>query len=373
MHLHDFLEVAPSYVLRQQSILLESSPGIGKSTVIENDLIAKMNEITGNDWACITVMLSQMEASDVGGFKVPVKLDDGTMVTVSSVPEIIRLVHTTGTDYGILFADERNNAGLDVLRAWTTVTLDGRAGQERLPPNWTVVAATNRLSDKSGVTKPPMHLINREVTFAIEFSLPHWKAYARAEGIHPLLITFADMKPGLIASDCVPAEAKPYPTPRSYTAACFDLIALCETFNVPSLDKLDMQPLILECLEGRVGKATAIELVGFLKIAKELFPWSTLVTDPDSVTIPTDKATGARRMDIAHTYLNLILHNIPNTTDQTELANLFRFITTKLPKEFQVALIKGASDLTDGRLLASSAFRKWVVENKSLVHATMGA
>jgi hypothetical protein len=312
-------------------------------------------------------MLTACEASDLGGFRFPTKNNNGEMITTASLPEIISLCRDAASDGSrvILFLDERNQAALDVLKAVAPIILDGRAGQFSLPEGSAVISASNRMSDKAGVNRPPMHLLNREVELAIQTNIPALQKYMQGIGIEPLFTAFAGFKPGVVSVESVPSEPVPYCTPRSFVECAKDVQALSQLLNVPSLDVLDSEPTIIECVEGRIGKGAAMELVTFLKVAKDLHSWQTLISTPEQVTIPTG------RLDIAHAYLSMILHNAPNVTNDEEMANVFTFITTKLPKEFQVALTKQVSDATGGRVLQNNKFRQFVMENKALIHATM--
>ena len=374
MNLDTAASILPPLVQRSASIHLVGVPGCGKSTFIENDLPAKMLELTGHNYAVVTLMLNCCEAPDIGGFKFPVKGEHNgkpVMRTVSSVPEVISLVRQSRSEHGILFLDERGQAPLDVQKAVAPLVLDGRAGNERLPEGWTVISASNRMKDKSGVNRAPMHLINREITLDIEPALQGppdhngnptdggWTKYASTHGVHPLFVAFALYRPGVVCGDGVPAEPVPYCTLRSFTELSHDLTAIVGEENIDG--GLKSNSAVHEVATGRIGNAAAAELLGFLSIAGELKTWKQIMATPSEIKIPPG------RLDIGYAYSAMVDHNI--TLENCESAMIF--MTSCLPIEMQVVCVKRAFDRLGGAVLNNPHFRKWQGENTALIRGTL--
>jgi len=356
MKFSQFEKLVPMLYSRHAAVHLIGAPGCGKSYWIENRLPEIIRETLGVEINVRTTMLTAYEACDIAGFKVPAKVE-GVMSTVSTKPEFIPDVEE---GEGIMFWDERSQAQPDVQKAIAPIILSNRAGVFDIPAGWRQWSASNRLKDKSGVAKPPMHLINRERTFHIEPDVASWRDnFAVRKGYHPLAIGYAKFKEGAFNAE-VPAEPVPFLTLRSYSAAWEDL-----TMYVGGNDGvhqgLSQDVMVMEILQSSVGSAAATEIMAYLKIAAELRTWDEIMSDPTGVKVP------AGRYDVAYAYMGMVLTNV----NASNGAEAFKFITTAMPKELQVATIKGAVEASKGSILNHPDFAKYVRENAALITASV--
>ncbi len=109
------------------SLFLWGQHGLGKSALVQQ--VADQMEIGFVDLRC-----AQLDAVDLRGL--PDKRADGRthFLPPSDLP---------AAGQGILFLDELNRAGQDVLAALFQLVLDRRIGQYQLPDGWSIVAAGN--------------------------------------------------------------------------------------------------------------------------------------------------------------------------------------------------------------------------------------
>jgi hypothetical protein len=363
MRISKFLELAPKLYSNGISVHLKSMPGIGKSSVIEHDVPQRIKAALNMSEFSVHMPppLASIDSVDVRGFTVPVKREDGRMVTKSTISPFIP--DSSMGPNGIVFIDEEGQGSQDVRKPTSTLRLDGRIGEDQLGDGWVVWCASNRVQDNSGVSKPMMHLINRELEIHLEFHEDDWIGWAqKQQGIHPLFMAFPKFKPGSIAQE-VPREPVPFCTPRSY-ARFAQLVWDVSNGNVDAeLSDTNslLHKVVLELGMGMIGKAVAGEALAFMKVANDLPSWKLIVSDPDAAA----KKIPAGRLDVVYSSTIMAVHNVDHDTVEP----VFKFITS-LPKEFQTATLTQMLDKLGGSALNHPLFRAWVKENPALISGT---
>ena len=78
----------------------------------------------------------------------------------------------------ILFLDEISAAPQSVQAAAYQITLDRVVGEHKLPENCIVIAAGNRVTDRSVAFKMPKALANRLMHFEVDGNFDSWKCNA---------------------------------------------------------------------------------------------------------------------------------------------------------------------------------------------------
>ena len=94
----------------------------------------------------------------------------------------------------ILFLDEISAAPQSVQASAYQITLDRVIGEHKLPDNCLVVAAGNRVTDRSVAYKMPRALANRLMHFEIVPDFVSWKEWAIRSGINDKVIGFLSFK-----------------------------------------------------------------------------------------------------------------------------------------------------------------------------------
>ena len=90
----------------------------------------------------------------------------------------------------ILFLDEISAAPQSVQAAAYQITLDRVVGEHKLPDNCIVIAAGNRVTDKSVSFKMPKALANRLLHIEIEGSYDSWNTWAVKSGINAKVLGY---------------------------------------------------------------------------------------------------------------------------------------------------------------------------------------
>lgn len=90
----------------------------------------------------------------------------------------------------ILFLDEISNIPLSTQSAAYQIVLDKKIGEHKLPDNCIVLAAGNRITDKSASYKMSKALANRMMHFEIETTAESWATWAINAGIDSRIIAY---------------------------------------------------------------------------------------------------------------------------------------------------------------------------------------
>ena len=76
--------------------------------------------------------------------------------------------------------------------------LDRKLGEYQIPEDWLVIAAGNKLSDRSVTHRMPSALSNRFSHFEIIVSKEEWFQWAWQNNIDPFIISFLRFHPQLL-------------------------------------------------------------------------------------------------------------------------------------------------------------------------------
>jgi hypothetical protein len=191
----------------EESLLLLSSPGIGKS-----DLVRQAAAEAG--LVCRELLGTQIAPEDVSG--VP-KLSGAR--TVFCPP---RQLLPADDRPCCIFLDDLPAAPADVQKAFYALLLERRLGEFSLPKGSWVVAAGNRAEDRAALTPLSRALINRVFILNIRVDVAGWQDWARQAGVRQDIRAFIQYVPQALCRP-VPREPVPFSTPRSWTLLSSDL------------------------------------------------------------------------------------------------------------------------------------------------------
>jgi hypothetical protein len=341
------------------SLHLIGPPGCGKTTVALNDFPQILSNHFGEEFGRREEVCTTIDAPDARGFLVPSKDKNGKGISYFTRPAIMPSEeYLAKYPRGIMVLDERSQGQLLTQTALGPVVLDKKFGEHQLPPGWRVISTSNRLSDKSAVIRPPMHLINREVTIEVQFDIDSSAHWWEKHKMHPMGIAFAKAHPGIFANE-VPAEPKPYNTPRSYTMAWGFLkhVAGTDADGHPNM-KIVTDLVSQEFVAGYIGEGASTELFAFLKVADELPTIEEILKNPK-------KAKAPDRLDAAYAGVQLCLHH----ADAKNIDAIWEW-TERLPLELQTSAAKSMLEKSGGQLLNRPKLGKWITKNRALVLQT---
>ncbi len=186
----------------EQSVLLLSPPGVGKSDVVRQAAAAEGLE-------CKSLLGTQIAPEDVSG--VPRIVGERSVFCPPRV-----LLPENATKF-CLFLDELPACAPDVQKAFYSLLLERRIGEYLLPEGTWVVAAGNRAEDKALVRTISSALVNRVLILNVRIDVPEWLAWAQANKVRDDVVKFIEHHPEALLRP-VPDKASPFSTPRAWAS-----------------------------------------------------------------------------------------------------------------------------------------------------------
>lgn len=225
------------------SLFLWGTHGLGKSSLVRQ--VADELGIEFIDLRC-----AQMEAVDLRGF--PAKGDDGRT-------HFLPPAELPAGGEGILFLDELNRAGDDIVAALFQLVLDRRVGEYQLPEGWSIVAAGNFGDSDYNVNELDPAFLDRfchVVVSSGDSTIDEWSSWMMKEhgDIAYNVVNFCTVSGRNLESpseDNLSFEIKP--SRRSWDAAVRGLTAI--------QDKEFSQSAVQQFLIGLVGLDVAISFL----------------------------------------------------------------------------------------------------------------
>ena len=191
----------------EESLLLLSSPGLGKS-----DIVRQAAAEAGME--CRSLLGTQIAPEDVGG--VPKLVGERTVFCPP------RMVLPDDDRPYCLFLDELPAAPPDVQKAFYSLLLERRLGEHQLPKGSWVIAAGNRTEDRAVVSSLSSALVNRLFLVTLRVDVAGWLHWAERAGVRPEVRAFIHYVPQALSRP-VPREPIPFSTPRSWALLAHDL------------------------------------------------------------------------------------------------------------------------------------------------------
>ena len=292
------------------SVMLWGPPGVGKSQGIRQ--VAKnIAEQTKKKVEITDVRLLLFNPVDLRG--IPTANKDRTLA-VWLKPKIFQMDESEDV-VNILFLDEISAAPQSVQAAAYQITLDRTVGEHKLPDNCIVVAAGNRVTDRSVAYAMPKALANRLCHIEIAGDHNSWHDWAVGAGINPMVLGFLDYNPSLLMRFDTATEGLAFPTPRSWEM-------VSNILNNVSENVVDVFPLIVGC----VGDAAAYELRTWCEVYSKI---------PDIEDVFNGTATGVpTRPEILFALAAQISTHAKGHHEEVETKNVVAY-ASRLPVEFR--------------------------------------
>lgn len=354
MNFTELREQMPALLDSGLSIELISAPGRGKSEFVA-DTVKQMSELTGTQWGFATMFLATQTPPDLIGYQFKGERNWGGKTVAVTDPTLpLWMVTHDGKpvweyERGILFLDEYGQGEADVKRASAELLLNKQIGPWKLPERWTVIAASNRQSDRSGVTKSFDFVINRRVEIHITDDINAWNDWAAQHDVMPLTMAFANQNPQVVFSDGVPQKQGPWCTPRSLVMADRYLKTMAKrTGTVP-----EKGPAI-EVVSGLIGAGPAAQYFAFVRLEHEMPKYEAILKDPMKVKVPEKPDA-----------LMLIAFNLAHRVKVDEIDAVVKYMD-RCPKEFGVTFATSACR-RDPTLVSTPSMYKWASQNSSLM------
>ena len=317
-------------------------PGVGKSEgVIE--LSEKLAVKTGKRVTVTDIRLLLFSPVDLRG--VPMA-DAERRFTNWLKPKIFDLPE--GEEYiNVLFLDELSAAPQSVQAAAYQLCLDRRVGEFELPENTVVIAAGNRMTDKSIAYKMPKALCNRLLHIGIKADLPSWRKWAQENGISDKVIAYLAFDPSRLCVEADNADLA-YPTPRTWAF-------VSSLLKASQKEPAEIHKLIAGC----VGEDTAIEFELFCSGARDI---------PDVEKILSGRCRETpRRHDVVYALLSKLANRIISDYEKItveEIDNACSYVL-RFPKDFVASFMRDLrNEKLSGKLMKSRVYGEWIATNE---------
>lgn len=236
------------------SVMLWGPPGVGKSQSVRQ-IARRIEKETKKTVNVTDVRLLLFNPIDLRG--IPVANADKTLA-VWLKPKIFEMDCDKNT-VNILFLDEISAAPQSVQAAAYQLTLDRVVGEHKLPDNCIVIAAGNRVTDKSVAFKMPKALANRLLHIEIEGSFRSWRKWAVENGINKKVLGYLSFRNDRLFGFDTRNDDLAFATPRSWEM-------VSNILNCVNGDAKETFPLIA----GLVGSGTAIEFQSWCNVYADL-------------------------------------------------------------------------------------------------------
>ncbi len=323
------------------SVMLWGAPGVGKSQAVRQ-IADNISRKTKKKVNVTDVRLLLFNPIDLRG--IPTANEDKTLA-IWLKPQIFQMDPSEKV-VNILFLDELSAAPQSVQAAAYQITLDRVVGEHKLPENCIVIAAGNRITDKSVSFKMPKALANRLMHFDVTTNVDSWLKWAMEKGINEKIRGFIQFKRDYLMKFEPGSDELAFPTPRSW-----EMVSNILNYIDGDIDK------VFPLVEGTVGMGAAIEFRSWMNVYKSL---------PSVEDIFAGKNVAApKKSDVLYALVSsMARYAMDNKDNMDMIANSIRF-ARKLPADYQVLLLKDYLCITPdykSELIKNREFMTWFSE-----------
>jgi len=332
------------------SVMLWGPPGVGKSQAVRQ-IADRLELSTGKRVYVTDVRLLLFNPIDLRG--IPTANADKTLA-VWLRPQIFMMDESSDV-INILFLDEISAAPQSVQAAAYQITLDRVVGEHRLPENCIVIAAGNRVTDKSVAVKMPKALANRLMHIEIEGNFESWHQWAVRSGVNEKVVGFLSFNPEKLFGFDSGTDDLAFATPRSWEM-------VSNLLNAVSDDVERMHPLIA----GLVGTGAAAEFRTWASVCGEL---------PDMEEIFSGASPSPPRgSDALYALVSAMTAYARTHMDDMEKIENSIVYANRLPPDFSVVLLKDYMYLAQGcreKFMRLPSFVRWLESKGRLLNGTV--
>lgn len=321
------------------SLMLWGPPGAGKSDAVR-ELGNAIADKTGKSVHITDVRLLLSNPIDLRG--IPVANAEKTLA-VWLKPKIFDM-DTNDSVINILFLDELSACSATMQAAAYQITLDRIIGEHKLPENCIVIAAGNRVTDKSVAFKMPKALANRLCHIEINANFDSWMKWAKANEIHYKIVDFLVSRREFFMQFDPQQDDLAFPTPRTWELASSSLKAFGGDVDAAYM-----------MIAGCVGNATAIELVSWCKVYNQI-PSLDAIFDGRSPAVPSKPNV------LFALVSSMVAYARENKNDLDRIGNAIAYSEQFTP-DFSVSFVREVMNLeTDyaRKLVTLPAYRRWI-------------
>lgn len=326
------------------SIMLWGAPGVGKSQSVRQ--IAKnIQDKTGKEVNIVDVRLLLFNPIDLRGIPTTDKNKENA---IWLKPKIFDM-NTSDDVINILFLDEISSCTPAVQAAAYQITLDRTIGEHKLPDNCIVIAAGNRMNDKSVVSKMPKALANRLMHIEIEIDVDPWIKWAKTNNLNEIVIKFISDNKKCLMMDHQYNENLAYASPRTWEM-------VSKVLNNTKCLSYSIEPLVA----GLVGQDMALEFMRYVVVNGDI---------PSVVDIFNGKGEYKSLTETQNEVLkNVIINYAKIEKDNIDkIVNSVKFVLN-MPYDYALFILKHYCNLSDEikeAIEAMPEFKAWFKQVQS--------
>lgn len=313
-------------------VLITGSPGVGKT-----DIVTQSAHAAGAD-----LQVFHPVVSDPTDFKgLPAKHATKSMAQFLPFQELDCLIHADKLT--VAFLDDLGQAPPAVQAACMQLILARRLNGFSISDNVVFVAATNRRTDKAGVSGLLEPVKSRFATIVpLDVDVDEWVQYALTHDVPTELIGFIRFRPDLLIDFKPTNDLTNTPSPRTVV-------------NVGKLYAAGVPKSIeFYSFAGAAGEGFAAEFTGFLQIYRELPTREQILMAPATAPIPEKPEA---------------LYATAAMLAAAASENNFDAIVTyanRMPEEMSVVLVKDAL-VNKKNLMHTRAFQEWSAKHTQVL------
>ena len=332
------------------SVMLWGAPGVGKSQAIRQ-LAKEIEENTGKKTNVTDVRLLLFNPIDLRG--IPTSNADKTLA-IWLKPQIFQMDNSEDI-VNILFLDEISAAPQSVQAAAYQITLDRVIGEHKLPDNCIVIAAGNRMTDKSVAFKMPKALANRLLHIEIDGNFKSWKEWAVKSGINRKVIGFLSFRQNYLFGFDSSSDDLAFATPRSW-----EMVS-----NILNNVEDDVEKMF-SLISGLVGKGVAVEFRTWAKIYNSL-PSIEDIFNGKNPAVPNDTAT------LYALISSMVCYAREHKDDMNKISNSISY-ANNMPPDFSAVLLRDYMYIEKDykqKLMSIPEFSIWLRSKGSLMNGAV--
>ncbi len=248
-------------------VLITGAPGVGKS-----DIVDQARQAMGAD-----LILSHPAVADPTDAKgLPWVV--GGRAEFLPFSDLRRAIEATSPT--VWFIDDLGQAPASVQASYMQLFLARQVNDHKISDHVTFVAATNRRTDRAGVTGVLEPVKSRFVTIVeLEPNLDDSVDYAISNNWPTMIIAFWRFQPDLLCKFTASADLTNSPVPRTWS----HVVKILDLKLPPSVEQA--------AIAGAIGEGAGVEFSAFQRLFNELPSIDKILKDPDSVPLPTLPAT----------------------------------------------------------------------------------
>lgn len=251
-------------------LLIQGAPGGGKTSVIYQ----------GGELAGIkpeNIILSHPVVEDPTDAK-------GIPWVIDKVADFLPFGHLrramAAIEPTLWIIDDLGQASPAMQAAYMQLLLAREVNGHKIPDCVTFIAATNRRTDRAGVSGILEPVKSRFVSIVeLESTVDDWTTWAIDNGQRPECIAFLRLRPDLLNNFEATADMSNSPSPRTWAHVTKNM-----DMGLPKEVETAM-------ICGAVGEGAGMEFVGFLRMYQQLPSIDAIIIDPQTGAIPSDPAT----------------------------------------------------------------------------------